>query len=201
MNMRKSVLTALFAALIAAGAYIAIPIGPVPITLQGFFMISAAILGGWRIGLSSVSLYLIAGALGLPVFSGGTGSIAHFMGPTGGYLLGMLPAAFLTGFISELGIRYRYAHRENQAKAMSSATFAAVMIAIGALAGSLTVYVIGVPWLKAVLNMEWSAAFKTGMIPFILGDAIKLVAAVAVGTTFSLRVHEFLKSGDSNEPA
>ncbi|RLC01276.1 MAG: biotin transporter BioY, partial [Deltaproteobacteria bacterium] len=87
-QLRMTVYASLFAALIAAGAYISVPIGPVPIVLQNLFVFLAGLLLGSKWGLACVGVYLLAGACGLPVFAGGTGGIARFAGPTGGYLLG-----------------------------------------------------------------------------------------------------------------
>ena len=91
----------LFAALTAVGAYIAIPIGPVPIVLQNFFVYLTGLLLGSKWGATSVAVYLLAGICGLPVFAGGRGGIGHIIGPTGGYLIGFLPAVFVIGFIKE----------------------------------------------------------------------------------------------------
>ena len=91
----KSVFTALFAALICAGSVIAIPAGPVPIVLQNAFAVLAGLLLGPIQGAGAVGLFLIAGALGLPVFSGGKGGFAVFAGPTGGYLAGYFFAALV----------------------------------------------------------------------------------------------------------
>jgi biotin transport system substrate-specific component len=97
-ELRMMVYASLFAALTAVGAFLAIPIGPVPIVLQNMFVY----LAGGRWGLASVGVYLLAGACGLPVFAGGLGGISRFIGPTGGYLIGYLPAVFLIGKISFL---------------------------------------------------------------------------------------------------
>jgi biotin transport system substrate-specific component len=103
LQLKRMVYAALMAALTAAGAYIAIPVGPVPIVLQNLFVMLAGLLLGGRWGLISVGVYLLAGAMGLPVFAGGTGGAGKFVGPTGGYLLGFAAAAYLVGVISERG--------------------------------------------------------------------------------------------------
>ncbi|MGD9200475.1 MAG: biotin transporter BioY, partial [Chitinispirillia bacterium] len=95
-TIRNLIFTALFAALMVMGTYIRIPIGPVPVVLTNFFIFLAGLfLGSWW-GMASVGLYLLMGALGLPVFSSG-GGIAIFAGPTGGFLVGYLSAVFLCG--------------------------------------------------------------------------------------------------------
>ena len=150
----------LMAALMVVGAYLKVPIGPVPIVLSNMFVLLAGLLLGGRLGAASVGIYLLLGAAGLPVFSGG-GGIARFAGPTGGYLVGYLPAAFLTGIISEKGK-------------------GSPVIEIAALfTGALTIYLFGVPWLKQVLELSWERALIMGMLPFLPGDAIK--AGIAFG--------------------
>jgi biotin transport system substrate-specific component len=99
-SLRMTVYASLMAALVAAGAYLAIPIGPVPIVLQNLFVFLSGLLLGPRWGAASIGVYLLAGSLGLPVFAGGVGGIGRFVGPTGGYLLGFLPAVYVIGWIS-----------------------------------------------------------------------------------------------------
>ena len=102
-QMRMSVYASLLAALMAVGAYLAIPIGPVPVVLQNMFVFLAPLVLGRRWGLASVCVYLLAGACGLPVFSGGMGGIGRFAGPTGGFLVGYLPAVLLIGMLVPAG--------------------------------------------------------------------------------------------------
>ena len=166
-KLRWMVLAALMASLTAVGAYIYIPIGPVPIILSTFFVILSGLLLGSRWGLISMALYLLVGAMGIPVFAGGKGGFAYFLGPTGGYLMGYLLAAWITGLISERSPR-RFAW-----------DVAAVVI------GSLILYGCGVLWLKVVTRMSWPKTLLVGVIPFLIGDAIK--ASVAVLLSRSVR--------------
>ncbi|MCF7914397.1 MAG: biotin transporter BioY [Spirochaetaceae bacterium] len=181
-NLRATVAAAGFTALIAIGAYISIPVGPVPIVLQNFFVLLSALLLGSKIALSSVFVYLFLGALGLPVFAGGTGGIGHFFGPTGGYLIAYLPAVVITGFIAR------------RPKRRTFSTLNSVFLQFTALlAGTLCIYLIGVPWLKYATQMSWKAAIGAGAAPFILGDLLKIVVAFIIGRSFSSRVDEFLQ--------
>jgi len=164
-SLRLTVYASLFAALTAVGAFIAIPIGPVPIVLQNFFVFLTGLLLGPRWALSSVGVYLAAGALGLPVFAGGTGGIGRFVGPTGGYLIGYLPAVWVIGTIAETG-RYR-----------------PFLNLIGLGCGALIVYLFGVPWLKILTGMSWTKTLSVGMLPFLIGDALKIAAAVPIAKT------------------
>lgn len=158
--LRPMVFAALFAALTAVGAYVVIPIGPVPIVLQNFFVMLAGLLLGSRWGLASVGIYLLAGAAGLPVFAGGTGGLARFAGPTGGFLLGYLPVVFLIGRMVEG--RPPRLWRD----------------AVALILGSLLLYLCGVSWLKIVTAMSIPQAIAAGMLPFLPGDALKIAAAV-----------------------
>ena len=154
-KLRWTVLASLMAALTAVGATIHIPIGPVPIVLSTLFVLLAGLLLGSRWGLISMGLYLLVGAMGIPVFAGGKGGLAHFFGPTGGYLFGYVLSAWVAGFISE---------RSHPSP---------VLQIIAIIFGSLAIYVIGVPWLKMVTNMSWEKSLLVGMVPFLIGDAVK----------------------------
>lgn len=161
-QLRMTVYTSLLAALTAAGAYLIIPIGPVPISLQTLFIYLTGLLLGSRWGAAGVAVYLLAGACGLPVFAGGTGGIGRLLGPTGGYLFGYLAAAFVIGFITEKANRRWLAD-------------VAAMIA-----GTLVIYAAGVGWLKIVTGMTFSKAVTVGMLPFLIGDSLKILAAVPI---------------------
>ena len=100
-KLRGMVLASLLAALTAAGSYIQIPIGPVPIVLTNLFVLLSGLLLGSRWGVASVGVYLLVGAMGMPVFAGGKGGLAHFLGPTGGYLLGYALSVWGVGLIAE----------------------------------------------------------------------------------------------------
>lgn len=161
-SLRMMVLASLFAALIAAGAFLAIPVGPVPIYLANFFVMLAGLALGPRWGLAAVITYLLAGALGLPVFAGGSGGLGRFWGPTGGYLLAYLPAVYLAGIVS------------NHTKPSAILDVIAMLIATG------VIYAMGIPWLKAMTGMSWQKSLAVGMIPFLIGDGIKIAAAIPV---------------------
>jgi biotin transport system substrate-specific component len=166
-NARKSVFTALFAALICAGAVIAIPIGPVPIVLQNAFAILAGLLLGPIQGAGAVGLFLIAGALGLPVFSGGKGGLAVISGPTGGYLIGYFLGALVAGFALQ--------------RAPKTEKMAALPFVISAtIAGFICIYIPGVFGLKKALGLTLADALTKGLIPFIIGDAIKIIALIPI---------------------
>ena len=161
-SLRMTVYASLLAALIAAGAYLALPIGPVPIVLQNFFVFLSGLLLGPRWGAASVGVYLMAGALGLPVFAGGIGGIGRFAGPTGGYLLGYLPAVYVIGWISK------------KSKGRGALDVLAMVC------GIIVIYGCGVSWLKILSGMTLAKTLAVGMYPFILGDGLKIAAAVPI---------------------
>ena len=161
-QLRMMVYASLFAALTAVGAFLAIPIGPVPIVLQNMFVYLAGLLLGGRWGLASVGVYLLAGACGLPVFAGGLGGISRFIGPTGGYLIGYLPTVFLIGTMSQ------------------RAKLRVVSDVLVMICGTLVLYACGVSWLKIVTGMSPAKALALGMVPFLIGDALKIAAAAAI---------------------
>jgi biotin transport system substrate-specific component len=168
-TLHQTVYASLFAALIAAGAFLAIPIGPVPIVLQNMFVLLTGLLLGPRWGLAGVGIYLLAGAIGLPVFAGGTGGIGRILGPTGGYLIAYLPAVWVVGIVS--------ARTKGWPKGQMIGDVAAMIL------GTLIIYGMGVPYLKAVTGMDWSKAVAVGMLPFLIGDALKIAAAAAIART------------------
>jgi len=164
-QLRMTAYASLLAALTAVGAYIAIPIGPVPIVLQNLFVYLTGLLLGSRWGSMGIAAYLLAGAVGLPVFAGGKGGIGHLVGPTGGYLLGFLPAVALIGFITE--------------KTQGKLLFGIVAL----VAGTVVIYACGVTWLSIVTGMTVVRSLLVGMVPFLIGDAIKIAAALFIART------------------
>ena len=149
------------AVLTALAAQVQVPMYPVPMTLQTFaVLLIAAALGPWR-AVSSMGLYLAMGAAGLPVFAAGK-SLSAVM-PTAGYLFGFIVAGALVGYLATRG--------------WSSSTLK--VAAIFAL-GSMVIYFSGAGWLVVGLGMSIPAALAAGVLPFLIGDAVKAVAAAAL---------------------
>ena len=150
-------------AVLAVSAHIKIPFYPVPVTMQTLAVLAIGMTYGTRLGGATVLGYLGAGAAGAPVFAGGAG-IAYMMGPTGGYLLGFFVAAIVLGALAERGWT------------RSMITTAAAMVL-----GNAIIYLLGVSWLANLIGS--AKAFEFGLLPFLYGDALKLVIA-AVGVPF-----------------
>lgn len=169
------VLVSLFAALIAAGAFVRIPFVPVPVTLQTLFALMAALCLPVHLAVLSVAAYLVLGAAGLPIFTSG-GGFAALLGPTGGYLIGMIPAVIAGGFMARA-----FAARPK---------LAAVL---GSIAADALIYLIGIPWLAVSMDISITAALVSGLVPFIPGDALKIAVAASVSPLIRPRVQEMLE--------
>jgi len=163
-RLRHVALIALGALLIALTARISIPVpgSPVPVTGQTFGVLLVAGALGTRRGVASISLYVLIGLIGIPFFAEGKGGIQVILGATGGYIVGFGVAGAVVGRLAELGWDRR------------------LIGALGAMAiGNVVIYLIGVPWLVAVTGYSLSVAIEKGVLPFLIGDAIKLLLAAA----------------------
>ncbi len=178
-NILKISFIALFAAIICIGCFLRIPLGPVPIVLQNALCIlTSAILGSFLGGIPT-ALFLLAGLIGLPVYAGGTSGIAVWAGPTGGFLLGYLLGAVVTGFIAG---RPSVSDKKFSWKDL-------IRITIAIFAGMVILYVPGIihfaRWAeKAGRIPADKTAFAYTMaacvIPYIPGDLLKIVVAIPV---------------------
>jgi biotin transport system substrate-specific component len=162
-SVRSAGLVIVFSLFIAACAQFSIHIGPIPITGQTFAVLLTGMLLGSRLGAAAVIAYLIEGAIGLPFFAGGGAGLVRFFGPTAGYLVAFPAAAFIVGAFAEHGWDKRYP------------------TAIAAMAiGSLIIFLGGWAWFAILTNTAPVAAFKIAVLPFLLGDVIKIALGAAV---------------------
>ena len=163
--LRSLLLVVAGTALLTISAKVQIPFYPVPITMQTFVVLLIGFTFGWRLGGLTVLAYLAEGAVGLPVFAGtperGIG-IAYMMGPTGGYLLGFLAAAVVTGFLAE--------RRWDRSL---------VRAAIAALLGLAVIFASGLTWLGTIIGWD-NPVLDLGLWPFLPGEVLKLVLLAAV---------------------
>jgi biotin transport system substrate-specific component len=148
-----------FIGLIALGSWISIPFFPVPITLQTLFVLLAAAVMH-RSAVIPVTLYVLLGALGLPVFHNGVAGIGVLLGPTGGYLIGFIPAAFLAGLAYERA--------------------GSIVHVLGIITATAAIYLFGLAWLVYSTGMSPVPAVIVGMIPFLPGDVVKAYAAYRI---------------------
>lgn len=146
--------------LVAALAQVQIPLAftPVPLTGQTFAVLLVGAALGSRRGAAALALYTLEGLAGLPVFTGWGSGLTHLAGPTGGYLVGFVAAAFAVGWLCELKLDRRW----NTAL-------------LPFLVGEVIIYLFGVPWLALFVGSQ--RALAAGLYPFLLGDVVKLLLA------------------------
>ena len=148
---------------------LALPIGPVPISLTNLVIYFSLYVLGMKNATISYLVYLLLG-LFLPVFSGGAGGPGKLFGPTGGYLFGFIPMAILGGIVVD-----RYMDQRVRC-------FLALVVGTG------ICYGFGTAWLAYQAHMTFAAALAAGVIPFIIGDLIKIVLAVVIGPQIRKRL-------------
>lgn len=160
MKTRDLILTALFAALTAIGAFLRIPMGASSFTLQLFFTCMAGVLLGAKYGALSQLVYVALGLAGLPIFTAGGGP-SYIFNPTFGFLLGMIPMAWLVGRLSD-------------------GSSSPLRVTAACTAGLAVLYLIGMPYMGLILNvylgkgMSAAALLKLYMLPFLPFDALKI---------------------------
>ncbi|BDF68792.1 biotin transporter BioY [Oscillospiraceae bacterium] len=163
---RSLALAALFAALTAVGAFLRIPLGALSLTLQFLFTALAGVTLGAKWGAVSQGVYVALGLVGLPIFTQG-GGVGYLLQPSFGFLLGLIPAAAVIGALAgERGERRR--------------------VVPACLAGLAVLYLVGLPYMGLILNVYlgkgvpvWTVV-RTGMLVYLPGDGLKIVAAAAV---------------------
>jgi biotin transport system substrate-specific component len=152
----------------SATGWIAIPLGPVPITLQVFGVVLAALLLSWEWAAAALAIYVVMGAAGIPVFSMGTAGLGVVLGPTGGYIIGFALAAPAGAWLRQM------LERRGTAQVVADVVCAAAVVTV--------VYLLGWVQLALVTNMGLAKALVVGVAPFIVPDAIKAAVAIAIAS-------------------
>ena len=175
LNIARS---ALFAALMGAFAYVAFPypLSPVPVTLQVLGVFLAGLFLGPLWGAAAMVLYLLAGAVGAPVFSGGGAGLGVLLGPNGGYLFSYPLAALAVGTLAHGGFELR-----------SLAEASVFRLLAGMALGVVVIYGIGVPFMWWNLDMTLRTAVFTGAVVFVPAEAAKMAAAVGIVRSDAIR--------------
>ena len=158
--LRAVVLMALGTAFLTLSAKTQVPFYPVPMTMQTFVVLVMSAAYGWRLAGATVALYLCEGAAGLPVFAGPVTGVGYLMGPTGGFLVGFLASALVTGFMAERGWD-------------RSLKRVVVMMVLG----HAVIFAFGLGWLSTL--MPFAKAWAVGFAPFALATLLKTALAVA----------------------
>jgi len=171
-NLKPLVFAALFAALTAAVAPLKIPLGftPVPITLQTLVVLMSGAMLGPYYGALAMILYVVVGALGLPVFAGGGSGIGAILGPTGGYLISYFVAAYVIGKVVQMRKTPKF-----------------IDYVVAMVAGTIIIYVLGAGWGMVVTGLGIYAILAGWVLPFIIGDTIKLLAAAYIAKNINIK--------------
>lgn len=187
---------ALFAAIICVGCFMRIPLGPVPIVLQNVLCILTAALLGGIYGALPTAIFLIAGLIGLPVYSGGTSGIAVWLGPTGGFLPGYLIGAVIASLIA--------GKPSIKEKKLSWKTTLKISLAI--IAGMVVLYIPGIFWFShwataagKIPADKTALAYTMGacVIPYIPGDILKIIVAIPVTLKIRPILAQYLYNDDT----
>lgn len=179
--VRNMVFTALFAALICVAAPFSIQVGPIPITLATFAIyLTGAMIGGKR-GMAATIVYILIGAVGLPVFSGFRGGFGVLFGATGGYIIGYIPLVLITGIFAEMN---------------SKKISRAIVTVIGMILATAALYTFGTIWYMIVSGSDLVTSLTVCALPFIPGDAIKIACVTAVSVPLRAKLnHAMFGSG------
>lgn len=170
-SVRSMVFIALFSAIICIAAPFSLPMpGLVPISLATFAVYLAGALLGAKRGTAAVIIYILIGAVGLPVFSGFSGGFAKLLGVTGGYIIGYVPCALITGIFSDM-----------QGKK-------GITLPLGMILGTLSCYVFGTAWYVFMTGCNVAVAIMGCVVPFLIGDAIKITAATVISIPLKSRL-------------
>ncbi len=178
------VVIAISAALITVCSWISIPLGPVPFTLQTLAILAVLLTLGGRRGTIAIVVYLALGAIGVPVFAGFKGGPAALLGPTGGFLVGFIAAALIFWLLEKLVF----------ARLMSTPAKRLVFGLVNSLIFELVLYVVGVIWFMTVYAAKTGpiglgAVMSMCVIPFIIPDIVKMIAAAVIGS----RAYRFVR--------
>lgn len=171
IRTRELVYTALMAALLCVCAPFTLNIGPIPLSLASLAVYLCAGLLGMTRGTAAVAVYVALGAVGVPVFSGFSGGAAKIVGPTGGYIIGYIPCVFVAALIIYMCKQKIWSYP------------------VGMVAGTAVLYALGTAWYCIQTSTDLLTALKFCVLPFLIGDAIKIAAA----TLLSIRLRSVLK--------
>ena len=186
-NTRNLVLCAMCAAITCILAPLSIPLaGGVPVSLATFAVMLSGVLLGGPLGALSQLIYVLLAAVGLPVLAGWTGGLGIVLGMTGGYIIGYIPCAWLTGLIYK-----KYGETAKRPVKILS-------MILGMTAGNIALYVIGTAWFMFITEMTLKASLTACVIPFIPGNIIKMAAVIIIGLPVEKAIR---RTAYANEPA
>ena len=174
MNIKKTALIGILSAIICVFSPFSIPAGAIPVSLSTFaiYIISCSV--NKKYSVPSVAVYILIGAIGLPVFSSFTGGLQCITGYTGGYIIGYIPCAFIIAWMTD--------KFENTK----------IIYPLSMVAGTCVCYLFGITWYMHKAECGFSQAAAVCILPFIIGDMIKIAAASCIGITLKQRLKKFI---------
>ena len=175
-DLKSMVLMALFAALTCVLAPLSIPIGPVPISFTNLVIYFSLYVLGWQRATITYLVYLLLGLVGLPVFSGFEGGVGKLAGPTGGYLIGFIFMAVISGLFVKMK--------------KDEVILSRVLGIAGMILGTLVAYALGTAWYCYSTGTGLTAALASCVIPFIPGDLVKIIVAAVVAPTVAKQIRK-----------
>lgn len=175
--------TAVMTAALCIIAPFSVPVGPVPISLATLVIYLAVYVLGWKMGTVSVLLYLLLGMVGIPVFSGFSGGFVKLAGPTGGYLVGYIPLALISGLFILLSTKL-----PSTDKRATKAILPRLIQVAGMVLGTVVLYALGTAWFCIIMDCTASYAMGLCVLPFIPGDLIKILIAILIGPELKKRI-------------
>ena len=186
--------------LLAISSKIKIPFYPVPMTMQTFVVIFLGIAFGWKVGVATISLYIIEGIIGLPVFSGtpekGIG-LTYLMGPTGGYLFGFLVATYLAGSfkydyvnIKKVKLNTKYPIIVRYLNGISSLIIETTKNLIKLLFAVSFIYIFGLLWLGFLIGWD-KPIFQIGALPFLTAELFKMLI-LSIAATYIIKIKKII---------
>ncbi len=167
----STVLTALFAALLCVAAPFSLQIGPVPISLATLAVYFTAMSAKLSIALPATAVYILLGAVGVPVFSGFEGGFQKLVGVTGGYIIGYIPCVLV------IGLLLKFCDKK-------------IMLPISCIVGTAVLYAFGTAWFLVLTGKGVLYAFGVCVVPFLLGDAVKIAAACGLTLVIKPRLEK-----------
>jgi len=170
LSTYQIVVTALFAGIMCILGPLSVPIGPVPISLTNLVIMLAVFLLGSKLGTISTVIYILLGAAGLPVFSSFSGGFAKLAGPTGGYIIGFIPLAIISGIAVDKWVNNKG------------------FLVAGMVIGTIILYLLGTVWFVIMMDCEVLYALTVCVFPFLLGDALKIIIALLLGSAVRSRL-------------
>lgn len=162
ISVKNITLTALMAAFLCVSAPVTIPVGPIPLSAANFVIMLCSVLLGAKRGVAAVALYILIGALGIPVFSGFSGGIGKILEPTGGFIIGYLSLSLIIGALSQKFGEKKWSYP------------------LSMVFGTAVLYIIGTAWYVITTAQPITAALAVCVLPFIIGDTAKIVVASLV---------------------